>query len=133
MAEIFGVSIRALRFYEDRGLLQPRREGAARYYGAREKLRLKMIVKGKHLGFTLAEIHDMLSSRKGASSKPAGARDFEGWSRDEANLEMGLAPAQIIAQIDHLERQRRELDAAIIALQTAHRRLLESPYRASIA
>jgi DNA-binding transcriptional MerR regulator len=133
MARDFGVSIRALRFYEDRGLLHPRREGTARYYSAREKLHLKMILKGKQLGFTLSEIHDMLASREEAGLTRGGDRDFGEWDLDEGNLEMGLPPEQIIAQIDHLERQRRELDAAIVALRTAHRRLLESPCRAAMA
>ncbi len=132
MAAEFGVSIRALRFYEERGLLRPKREGAARCYGAREKLFLKMILKGKQLGFTLSEIHDMLASHEEASLARGGKRFDEG-SLDDANLEMGLPPEQIAAQIDHLERQRKELDAAIVALQIAHRRLLESPQCAAIA
>jgi DNA-binding transcriptional MerR regulator len=126
MARAFGVSIRALRFYEDRGLLHPRRDGTARSYGQREKLHLKMILKGKQLGFTLSEIHDMLASREAANFNE---RDFDEWDLDEANLEMGLPQEQIVAQIGYLERQRKELDAAIVALQAAHRRLLESPYR----
>ncbi|MEJ0024127.1 MAG: MerR family transcriptional regulator [Alphaproteobacteria bacterium] len=47
---------RALRFYEDKGLLAPRREGMNRIYGGRERARLQLILRGKRLGFPLNEI-----------------------------------------------------------------------------
>ena len=52
----FGVTARALRFYEDKGLLTPRREGLARIYSARERGRLQLILRGKRMGFPLTEI-----------------------------------------------------------------------------
>src|SRR5580704_10562228 len=113
MARDFQVSIRALRFYEDRGLLQPRRENTNRRYDARDRLHLKMILKGKQLGFTLSEVHDILACRGEDSGK--------------TELEMGLLPEQILAQISYLERQRSQIDAAINTLREAHRRLHESP------
>lgn len=122
MARDFGVSIRALRFYEDRDLLHPRREGTARLYGARERRDLKAILKGKQLGFTLTEIHDMLRSSGGSRALI-----------DEAELELALPPEQIAAQIGYLERQRKDLDAAIITLRNAHRRLIEGSGRAALA
>jgi DNA-binding transcriptional MerR regulator len=109
MARDFQVSIRALRFYEDRGLLHPRRESTHRRYDARDRLHLKMILKGKQLGFTLSEIHDILACQGEDSSK--------------TELEMGLLPAQI----SYLERQRSQIDSAINTLREAHRRLHESP------
>jgi DNA-binding transcriptional MerR regulator len=133
MARDFGVSIRALRFYEDRGLLHPRREGTSRQYGPRDRLNLKMILKGKQLGFTLSEIHDILTNRDEAKLKVGSlnpdraspeAMDLE---LEEATLEMALPPEQIVSQITHLERQRKELDEAIVALRDAHRRLVETP------
>lgn len=134
MARDFGVSLRALRFYEDRGLLQPRREGAARFYGARERRDLKLILKGKQLGFTLSEIHDMLRSRGGEPLTSAKRlRDIDRRDPDEAELELALPPEQIVAQIGYLERQRNDLDAAIVALRDAHRRMLETPSRAAVA
>jgi DNA-binding transcriptional MerR regulator len=132
MARDFGVSIRALRFYEDRGLLHPRREGAMRLYGPRERRDLKSILKGKQLGFTLSEIHDMLRSRSGPLlAIESQERDGDGIDVDETELELALPPEQIVAQIGYLERQRKDLDAAIIALRNAHRRMLESPGRAA--
>ncbi|WP_051952970.1 MerR family transcriptional regulator [Methylocapsa aurea] len=133
MASDFGVSIRTLRFYEDRGLLHPRRVGTARQYGPRDRLYLKMILKGKQLGFTLSEIHDILANRVDVLNPQRNLLDpdLNDMDFEVLNLEMGLPPEQILAQISHLERQRKELDEAIIALRNAHRRLLESPCRAA--
>lgn len=111
LAREFDVSLRALRFYEDRDLLHPHRRGNARYYSSQQRVRLQIILKGKQLGFTLTEIHDMLAAN--ADKEPAG-------------LELGLKPEQILAQIDHLERQRRELDEAIGELRATHRQLAAS-------
>jgi DNA-binding transcriptional MerR regulator len=112
MARDFQVSTRALRFYEDRGLLHPRRESTNRRYDARDRLHLKMILKGRQLGFTLSEIHDILASR--------------GDDSGNTELEMDLLPEQISAQICHLERQRSKIDAAINTLREALRRMHES-------
>ena len=66
MSRVFGVSLRTLRFYEDRGLIKPRREGNARYYRGADRIRMEMILKGKKLGFTLTEIQDLIGG-KGAT------------------------------------------------------------------
>jgi len=107
MASQFGVSLRTLRFYEDRKLLRPRREGNSRIYGLGDRMRLQMIIKGKQLGFTLAEIGELI-----------GAQD------QTEDFEQKLQPHQIVTQIDHLERQRRDIDAAISKLRATHARLL---------
>ncbi len=106
MASEFDVSLRTLRFYEDRKLLRPRREGNSRLYSATDRLRMQMILKGKQLGFTLTEIHDLIGNYESSD-------DFEG----------KLKPQQIVAQIDHLERQRAEIDGAITRLRATHERL----------
>lgn len=56
----FGATARALRFYEDKGLLSPAREGLNRHYSARDRARLQLILRGKRVGFTLAEIREMI-------------------------------------------------------------------------
>lgn len=56
----FGVTLRTLRFYEDRDLLHPRRQGQNRIYSRRDRARLKLILMGKKVGFSLIEIRDML-------------------------------------------------------------------------
>jgi DNA-binding transcriptional MerR regulator len=56
----FDVTPRALRFYEDKGLLSPRREGLSRIYTARERGRLQIILRGKRLGFALSDIKEII-------------------------------------------------------------------------
>ena len=57
----FGITTRAIRFYEDEGLLSPERMGRQRIYRPRDYTRLKLILRGKRLGFSLGEIRDMLN------------------------------------------------------------------------
>jgi DNA-binding transcriptional MerR regulator len=105
LAREFGVTLRTLRFYEDRGLLSPRREGTARIYDARDRSRLSVILKGKQLGFTLTEIRAMVAEER-AGEAPA------------ANLKLSLA--QVEDQIAHLEQQKVEIEQALAELK-AHR------------
>ena len=63
LAEEFAITPRAIWFYEDHGILNPKREGVGgrhRVYPARERTRLKLTLRGKRLGFTLAEIKDLI-------------------------------------------------------------------------
>src|SRR5216110_564701 len=60
LAREFDVTHRAIRFYEDEGLLSPARDGTRRVYSKRDWVRLKLILRGKRLGFSLAEVHEML-------------------------------------------------------------------------
>jgi DNA-binding transcriptional MerR regulator len=68
-----------------------------------------MIIKGKQLGFTLTEISELIGTQDSAD-------DFE----------EKLRPSQITTQIDHLERQRREIDDAIVRLKATHDRLAQT-------
>src|SRR6266480_7164961 len=56
----FDVTPRAIRFYEDQGLLAPRRDGQRRIYTPRDRTRLKLTLRGKRLGLTLAEIRELI-------------------------------------------------------------------------
>ncbi|MCI0465483.1 MAG: MerR family transcriptional regulator [Beijerinckiaceae bacterium] len=112
MAWEFQITVRTLRFYEQRGLLRPGREGGVRLYDERDRLHLKMILKGKELGFTLAEIQAILAAQDANSG------------REE--IEMALSPGMIAAQIAHLEEQRGKIERAIAALREAERRLRDS-------
>ena len=60
LAAEFALTTRAIRFYEDEGLLAPRRAGQSRIYGERERTRVKLILRGKRLGLALAEIREIL-------------------------------------------------------------------------
>ena len=110
MSRTFAVSLRTLRFYEDRGLIKPRREGNARYYRPADRVRMEMILKGKKLGFTLTEIQDLIGG-KGATETP--------------DLEDQLNSQQIDTQITHLERQRSEIESAIERLRATQSRLAQ--------
>jgi DNA-binding transcriptional MerR regulator len=59
LAKEFGITTRTIRHYEDEGLLSPRREGLNRLFSNRDKVRLKLALRGKRLGFTLAEIREL--------------------------------------------------------------------------
>jgi len=115
-ARLYGVTLRTLRFYEDRGLIRPRREGNARFYRGIDRVRIEMILNGKRLGFTLTEIADLI-----AHSDPNRSAD--------SDFETRLAPAQVVNQIDHLERQRRDIDSAIARLRATHERLAQTESR----
>jgi len=60
MAKAYGVTLRALRFYEDKGLLSPTRDGATRLYSHRDRVRLKLILLGRKVGFSLRDVKQMI-------------------------------------------------------------------------
>lgn len=105
----FGVTLRTLRFYEDRGLLQPRREGATRVYDAADRARLSVILKGKQLGFTLTEILTMVAQEEGDVVAPP---------------DLNVSVDQIGVQITNLETQRTEIDRALAELRAYRERLI---------
>ena len=113
VARDFGVTLRTLRFYEDKGLLTPFRDGSARLYSAADCAKLTLILKGKKLGFTLGEIRDSIANA----------------STSDKRATLTLKPEQIRSQIDHLKRQRESIDDAIAQLRAAHATLLSpSPH-----
>ncbi len=60
LAREFDVTTRTVRFYEDKGLLAPLREGQRRVYASRDRVRLRLIMRGKRLGFSLDEIRQLI-------------------------------------------------------------------------
>jgi DNA-binding transcriptional MerR regulator len=103
VAREFDLTLRALRFYEDRGLLKPRRVGTHRLYGPAERQVLARIVFGKRLGFTLTEIADLLARG------PANGED-------EPPLRLTLAECH--GKLAELEARRAGIEAALAHLQT---------------
>jgi DNA-binding transcriptional MerR regulator len=101
LARIYGVTLRALRFYEQRGLLRPFRKGAARLYDATQRSRLQMILNGKQLGFTLTEIAEVLDADCGRTETDAFALDEK----------------MVQSQLQHLEEKSADLDQAIAELR----------------
>src|SRR5690554_8102312 len=59
LASEFDVTTRSIRFYEDQGLLHPTRRGQTRIYSSKDRVRLKLILRGKRLGFSLAETREL--------------------------------------------------------------------------
>lgn len=104
----FGVTLRALRFYEDRGLLAPKRIGTMRIYSPKDRERLSVILKGKQLGFTLAEIQEMLTPVEQGG---------------KGGIDLKLSLGKVDDQIAHLESQRVEIDTAIAELRATRERL----------
>jgi DNA-binding transcriptional MerR regulator len=98
MAKSFDVTLRALRFYEDRGLIHPRREGTTRLYSHRDRARLKLILLGRRVGFSLREVKQMmdLHDPKGSNTR---------------QLKLVLEKSQ--RQLGRLETRRAALDEAI--------------------
>jgi len=105
LAREFNVTLRTLRFYEDRGLIKPRRSGLTRLYSDASRERLKQIIRGTTLGFTLTELRAML----GADGSP------------KAVNELKLSKTQISEQLTHLERQKVEVEKAIAELKAMQR------------
>lgn len=74
LVEQFDVTARTIRFYEDQGLLSPDRAGTRRVYAERDRVRLKLILRAKRLGFTLQEIRDTFDLYDSASGEEAQMR-----------------------------------------------------------
>ncbi len=107
MARAYRVTLRALRFYEDRGLIKPIRHGASRFYDAAARARFETVLRGKQLGFTLTQIFAMLPKDE----------------NPEATGALTLEEGQVLTQIAQLERKREELDTALAALRETHSRM----------
>jgi DNA-binding transcriptional MerR regulator len=102
LSKEFDVTARALRFYEDKGLIHPERKGQTRLYSARDRARLQLILRGKRLGFSLIEIHEILDLYT---------------PKDHGVAQMRATLGKYRGQIETLKRQREDIDAAIHDMQ----------------
>lgn len=102
LAREFGVTARALRFYEDKDLLHPARDGMTRVYSNRDRARLKLIVRGKRVGLPLADIRDILDLYSIGGDQRAQLR---------TTLE------KFRKQIVELESQRADIETALTELR----------------
>lgn len=98
----FGVTARALRFYEDEGLIAPERRGTARIYSHRDRARLAWILRGKRVGFSLAEIGEMIDLYDVG---------------DGRKVQRLVTLERCRARIELLENQKRDIDAHIEELE----------------
>ena len=102
MCARFDVTPRTLRYYEYIELLQPEKDGRARFYGPREVARMTLILRGRRFGFSLEEIRQWLLLYGQVGTRP----QLQAW--------IALADRQL----EQLERQNVELAAAIVDLRT---------------
>lgn len=97
----FDVTLRTLRFYESKALLAPQRGGQSRIYSAQDRARLALILRGKQLGFTLGEIHDMIAISEGRAAIGT----------------LNMSREKCFEQISHLEHRKREIEGALAELR----------------
>lgn len=90
LAREFGITTRSIRFYEDEGLLAPKRLGQTRIYNEKDRVRLKLILRGKRLGFTLAETRTL----------------FEMYDRDGSSVNQLQTMLELIAEKKAALRQQ---------------------------
>jgi len=114
LAREFGVTPRAIRFYEDRGLLAPKRAGAGgrqRVYSARDRTRLMLTLRGKRLGLSLAEVRELVDMYESPRDTAAQLDRFlTVLGQHRATLERQLADLrETLDEIDAHERRAREL------------------------
>ncbi|MFV8833548.1 MerR family DNA-binding transcriptional regulator [Aquisalimonas sp.] len=110
LAREFDITTRAIRFYEDEGLLAPIREGRKRLYRRRDRARLKLILRGKRLGFTLGEIRETFELYDQAHGESRQLRYYLG-VLDEKRQQ--------------LKQQRRDIEDALAELEQSYTRCQE--------
>jgi DNA-binding transcriptional MerR regulator len=104
LAKEFGVTARALRFYEEKGLLAPRRVGLDRLYSRRDRARLKYVLMGKSVGFSLEEVRELL--------------DLYDLGDGQA-IQLNMALTKFRERIVRLEQQKSEIEGVIDELRRA--------------
>ncbi len=104
MSKTYGVTLRTLRFYEDKGLLAPRREGTTRLYSHRDRTRLKLIMLGRKVGFSLRDVKHMMDL-------------YDPTGTNIKQLKTALDKSE--KQLNRLNKQRQALDEAISELAGA--------------
>jgi DNA-binding transcriptional MerR regulator len=116
LAQEFALTTRAIRFYEDEGLLAPRRQGQSRIYGERERTRIKLILRGKRLGLALSEIRELFDIFAATGNEKPQLTKF---------LQM-LADRRAM-----LHQQREDIDAVLAEIaileRDCRRRLRQEP------
>jgi DNA-binding transcriptional MerR regulator len=110
LATELGLTTRTIRFYEQKGLIVPSRKGVARYYGRRDRARMRLILQGKNLGFSLEVIAEFLALYDSDPSQVAQAR---------------MLRTKVDAAIADLESKRNDIERALADLQDISRRCTE--------
>lgn len=109
LAKEFDVTPRAIRFYEDQGLIAPSRKGRRRVYRERDRVRLKLVLRGKRLGFALSEVKEMF--------------DLYDTSPGEVG-QLRFLLDKIKARREMLEQQRQDIEAVLHEMESVENRAL---------
>ncbi len=99
----FGITTRTIRYYEDQGLIRPERKGRQRIYSRRDRTRLKLILRGKRLGFPLKEIGEIIDMYNGERGEARQLRHMCARIRDDR--------AMLLRRRDEIDAVLREMDA----------------------
>jgi DNA-binding transcriptional MerR regulator len=107
LAREFRITPRTIRYYEEHGILNPRREGRQRIYTRADRTRLKLTLRGKRLGLSLAQIKELLDMYDGMHNSPVQIREFlRVLAERRAALEQQRRDIEaVLAEIDQLEAQ----------------------------
>ena len=108
LAREFDITPRAIRFYEDQGLISPRRDGQRRIYTPRDRTRLKLTLRGKRLGLALSEIRELIDM-------------YEPGRDERPQLERFLAVLE--SHRASLLQQRADIEAQLSEIQTFEKRV----------
>ncbi|OQP01208.1 MerR family transcriptional regulator [Geobacillus sp. 44C] len=116
LAQEFDISTRTIRYYEERGLIAPiRTESGQRLYTKKERAKLKLILRGKRFGFSLEEIHEMISLFD---------QDRTGRKQLEKTIEYGRQKIKEVSErIDDLMQLKAEMEAMLVDFEKRLREL----------
>jgi DNA-binding transcriptional MerR regulator len=119
LAREHGISLRAIRFYEDKGLLAPRRINGGRAYTRRDKVRLGLILRGKAVGMSLAEIEHILSLYGEHGEGRSRQLDYLVGRIDEAMAELDTRKRHIEDMLNDLAATRAQFKRELAAKRRA--------------
>jgi len=111
LAKVLGITPRTIRFYEDRGLVTPRRVGTTRVYSHRDRARMVLVLRGKRLGFSLRDIKEYLD-----------LYDVEPTHAEQIHL----LRDKVRSRIDQLEDQKHALEETLSELRDIERQTSEA-------
>lgn len=110
LAREFELTPRAIRYYEDQGLIAPDRAGVQRIYTRRDRTRLRLTLRGKRLGLSLAEIRELIDMYDTAPESSQLARLLEVLAHRRAKLEQQREDIEaVLGELDEFERQCRTI------------------------
>ena len=124
LAREFQITPRTIRHYEDQGLLAPQREGLQRVYSKRDRTRLRLTLRGRRLGLSLAEIRELIDMYDTAADNNLQLNQFlTVLTRRKAALEQQREDIEaVLAEVSRFERQCRDLLAQRAAARPRGRR-----------